>query len=110
MTFNRGDIHWVRFPHREPRGAEIEKTRPCIVLSHSQVSEYRKTIVVVPLTTGSRDAPPLIISLSSGGENSKAVCDQIVSVDKRRVGDKAGSVSGAELAYLEDCLRIVLGL
>ena len=24
----RGDVHWVEFPTRDPRGAEIEKARP----------------------------------------------------------------------------------
>jgi len=47
------------------------------------LNEYRKTVVVVPLTHGSREAPPVIITIASGGENSKVVCDQIVAVDKQ---------------------------
>ena len=82
MTFVRGDIHWVSFPNREPRGAEIEKDRPCIIVSHREASLYRKTVVVVPLTNGGKDAPPIIISIVSGGRDSKAICDQIVAVDK----------------------------
>ena len=111
MALKRGDIHWVAFPKREPRGVEIEKTRPCIIVSHTNVNEYRKTVVVVPLTHGSREAPPIIITIASGGENSKAVCDQIVAVDKRRVGEEVlGSLTQNELAYLEECLRRVIGL
>ena len=78
---------------------------------HTRVNEYRKTVVVVPLTHGSREALPVIISIASGGDNSKAVCDQIVAVDKRRVGEEAvGSLTQNELAYFEECLRRVLGL
>ena len=110
MSFTRGDIHWVKFPQRSPRGAELEKTRPCIIVSHKQASEYRKTVAVVPLTTGSKDAPPIIISLPSGGQNSKAVCDQILSVDKLRIGEKCGTLSAGDLAFFEDSLRAVLGL
>jgi mRNA interferase MazF len=110
MAIRRGDIHWIAFPQREPQGAEIETTRPCVIVSHTEVNEFRKTVVVVPLTHGSREAPPVIISIASGGENSKAVCDQIVAVDKRRVGEKVGSLTQKELAYFEECLRKVLGL
>jgi mRNA interferase MazF len=110
MALRRGDIHWIAFPQREPQGSEIEKTRPCIIVSHTEANEFRKTIVVVPLTHGSKEAPPLIIAITAGGDNSKAVCDQIVAVDKRRVGEKVGSLSQKELAYLEECLRKVLGL
>jgi mRNA interferase MazF len=110
MALQRGDIHWVVFPQREPRGVEIEKTRSCIIVSYTGVNEYRNTVVVVPLTTGSREAPPIIITIASVGNNSKAVCDQIVAVDKRRVGEKVGSLTQKELAYFEECLRKVLGL
>jgi mRNA interferase MazF len=110
VDFKRGDIHWVAFPQRQPRGAEIEKPRPCIVLSFAGVSAFRKTVVVVPLTNGSREAPPFIIRIPSAGINSKAICDQIVAVDKLRVGKKAGSLTLDELTHLEECMRDVLGL
>jgi mRNA interferase MazF len=110
MDLVRGDIHWVSFPKREPRGAEIEKDRPCIIVSHQNANMFRKTVVVVPLTHGSRDAPPIIISIPSGGHDSKAICDQIVAVDKARIGRKYGSLTLQELQYFEDSLRSVLGL
>jgi mRNA interferase MazF len=110
MDLVRGDIHWVSFPKREPRGAEIEKDRPCIIVSHQKANLYRKTIVVVPLTHGSKDAPPIIISILSGGRDSKAICDQIVAVDKARVGKKYGSLTSPELDYFDRSLRSVLGL
>jgi mRNA interferase MazF len=110
MALRRGDVHWVEFPTRDPRGAEIEKARPCVVVSLTGVNEVRRTAIVVPLTHGSREAPPIVIAVPSQGEDSRAVCDQIVAVDKRRLGKKVGALTGAELARLEDCLRKVLGL
>ena len=110
MSFIRGDIHWVSFPHRVPRGTEIEKDRPCIVVSHQKANLFRKTVVVVPLTHGSKDAPPIIISIPSGGAESKAICDQILSVDKKRIGKKVGSLTMSELDYFEESLSAVLCL
>jgi mRNA interferase MazF len=110
MSLKRGDVHWVALPAREPSGSEIEKSRPCVIVSHTGVNDYRKTVVVVPLTNGSKEAPPIIIAVSSAGAESKAVCDQIVAVDKKRVGEKVGSLTQQELAYFEESLRKVLGL
>lgn len=110
MDLIRGDIHWVGFPKRDRRGAEIEKDRPCIILSHEKANRFRKMVVVVPLTQGSHDAPPIIISIPSSGQVSNAVCDQSVAVDKARVGRKYGSLTLHELEYFENSLRSVLGL
>ena len=35
-------------------GSEIQKTRPCVVVSPSEMHDFLKTVVVAPMTTGSR--------------------------------------------------------
>ncbi len=110
MTIRRGDVHWVELPQRDPGGSEIEKARPCVIVSLTGVNEIRRTVVVVPLTHGSRDAPPIVIPIASLGKDSKAVCDQIVAVDKRRIGKKVGALTRPELSVFEESLRKVLGL
>lgn len=110
MTLVRGDIHWVDFPKRDPKGSEIERTRPCIVLSLTAVNELRRTVVVVPLTSSPAPAPPIAIAVASAGPNSVAVCDQVTAVDKRRLKNKSGSVSAKDLQAIEQSVRLVLGL
>jgi mRNA interferase MazF len=110
MSFVRGDIHWVIIPERTPEGRELAKTRPCIILSKQSISQHRKTVIVVPLTTGSKELAPIIIGMESVHENSRAVCDQIFSVDITRVGRKMGKLSKIDLQILENSLRAVLGL
>jgi mRNA interferase MazF len=110
MSPRRGDVHWVEFPIRDPHGAEIEKARPCVVVSLTGVNEIRRTVIVVPLTHGSREAPPIVIAIGSQGADSKAVCDQLVAVDKRRIGKKVGVLTPSELTKLEESMRKVLGL
>ena len=78
MNLTRGDIHWIDLPDRDPKGPEIEKRRPCVILSLTGVNAHRTTVVVVPLTTKQKDAPPILISVPSGCVDSKAVCDQIL--------------------------------
>ena len=110
MSPRRGDIHWISLPSRDPKGAEIEKTRPCVILSLTGSNAYRKTVVVVPLTSQQRDAPPVVVSLPSAGQDSKAVCDQLLAVDVRRVRERQGSLSSEDMERLEDSIRRVLGL
>jgi mRNA interferase MazF len=110
MTLRRGDIHWIAFPDRNPAGSEIQKTRPGVIVSRTKANEFRRTVIVVPLTHGSKEFPPVVIPIPSAGENSKAVCDQLGAVDKKRVGARIGSLTEAELAYLAQCLRKVMNI
>lgn len=110
MSFTRGDIHWVNFPKRDPKGSEIEKTRPCVILSLTAVNAVRRTVVVVPLTSSPEPAPPIAIAVTSAGPDSVAVCDQMTAVDRRRLKVRMGSVSPADLRSIEQSVRLVLGL
>ena len=105
----RGDIHWVDIPGRVPEGREIAKTRPCVVVSMTALNKIRVTVVVVPLTSNGKAAPPVAIPMRSAGHTSVAVCDQLFAVDRRRVRDRIGSLSAADLAGLDDGLRMLLG-
>ena len=109
MPIERGDIYWVEFPQRSPRGSEIEKRRPCIVLSLTAVNEVRRTVMVVPLTSSPEPVPPIAIGVASAGERSVAVCDQLSVVDKRRLRNRIGPLSSQDLAGVERSLRLVLG-
>ena len=110
MNLARGDIHWVSFPRRDPKGSEIEKTRPCVILSLTAVNTVRRTVVVVPLTSSPEPAPPIAIAVASAGADSVAVCDQVTAVDKKRVKNKAGRVSAGDMRTIEQSVRLVLGL
>ena len=110
MSLKRGDIHWVDFPKRDPKGSEIEKTRPCVILSLSSVNNLRRTVVVVPLTSSPEPVPPVAIAVPSAGPDSVAVCDQVTAMDKRRVKNRSGSLSARDLQAIEQSVRLVLGL
>jgi len=79
-TPRRGDVYWTALD--PARGAEMQKTRPCLVITTNFVNRKRRTIVVVPLPTTSPKEWPLYVPLPSAGENSQAVIDQIRVVDK----------------------------
>jgi mRNA interferase MazF len=110
MRVQRGDVYWVNFPKRDPKGAEIEKTRPCVVLSLTEVNAQRRTVVVVPLTSSPEPVPPIAIAVPSAGTDSVAVCDQITAVDKKRLQKKFGALNKEDLRAVETSIRLVLNL
>jgi mRNA interferase MazF len=108
---DRGDIHWVKLPARTPEGREITKTRPCIIVSATALNRHRSTVLMVPLsTTANIPHPPLSMPIKTAAKPSIAVCDQLLAVDKSRLGDRIGSLSVGELRMLGDHLRVILAL
>ena len=108
MKFHRGEVWWVKL---DPTlGSEIKKTRPCLVMGTNVLNERRHTIVVVPLSTAPQAAPPVLVPVVCAGRRAVAVVDQIRAVAKERLTRHMGEVSAADLASVEDALRMVLEL
>jgi mRNA interferase MazF len=92
------------------RGSEIGKTRPAVVITADALNRARRTVVVVPLSTGPEPRPPIVLSTPSAGTGAVVVCDQLRAVDKRRLGRVSGRLSAADLRIVEDGIRRVLEL
>jgi mRNA interferase MazF len=108
IVVRRGDIWWVSLD--PTRGSEIRKTRPAVVITVNALNRARRTVVVVPLSTGPEPRPPIIVPTPSAGQNSVAVCDQLRAVDKRRLTRISGRLSTTDLRILEEGLRQILEL
>jgi mRNA interferase MazF len=105
---SRGSIWWIDFDPAQ--GPEIRKSQPAIVLTADGLNRIRRTIVVVPLSTGPAPRPPIIVSVPSAGMGSVAVCDQIRAVDRSRLSRGRGALSRADLRAVEAGVRAVLVL
>ena len=77
-------------------GHEIQKTRPCVVVSPPEMHDFLKTVVVAPMTTGSRPAA-FRIALSFQNKQGLILLDQIRTLDKSRLIKKVGAVHPAAL-------------
>ena len=77
-------------------GSEIQKTRPCLVISPPEMHDYLRTAIIAPMTTGSHPAP-FRIPVRHAGEAGLVLLDQIRTVDKTRLVKRAGLVSSAIL-------------
>src|SRR5947207_10347351 len=108
VVVRRGDIWWVSLDPTQ--GGEIRKPRPAVVITVTALNRARRTVVVVPLSTGPEPRPPIVVATPSAGPNSVAVCDQLRAVDKRRLTRISGRLSIADLRIIEDGIPQILEL
>jgi mRNA interferase MazF len=94
----RGEIWLVNL---DPTvGSEIRKTRPCVVVSPSEMHDHLRTVLVAPMTTAGREAPFRIgikLGIKHGGRKGLILLDQVRAVDKTRLAKKLGVVSAKTL-------------
>jgi mRNA interferase MazF len=83
------------------RGAEINKNRPCMVVSPDEANHFLSTVIIVPLTSSFRDYPTRVNCRFQNKAGQLAI-DQIRAVDKKRLIKKMG-VMEDEIA-IESCL------
>lgn len=108
----RGDIYLVC---PDPTiGSEMNKTRPAIIISNDINNQAAQTVTVIPVTSSTEKVYPfetLLSSQESGlSKNSKAKCNQIRTIDKKRLVKSIGKVSTNKLKEVEDSLLIHLGM
>ena len=80
-----------------PVGSEIQKTRPCVVVSPDDMNAHLPTVIVAPMTTGSQPAR-FRIALTFQGKQGLIVLDQIRTLDRVRLVKRLGALRPATLA------------
>lgn len=104
----RGDIWWVEF---DPSiGSEIRKTRPAVIVSNDAANRNLSRVVVAPVSSNVTRIYPGEAPVTISGQPGKAMADQIMAADKRRLKIQLGTLSRAELAGLEEAIQVHLGL
>lgn len=73
-------------------GREIQKTRPCLIISPDEMNDYISTVIVAPMTSKGRKYPTRV-KLSFQGVQGQIVLDQIRTVDKARLVKKLGRIT-----------------
>ena len=101
-TIRRGEI-WLAA--LDPTiGAEIQKTRPCVVVSPPEMHDFLRTVTAAPMTNGSHPAP-YRIPLRFRGKEGLILLDQMRTLDKQRLVRRLGAVSGSTLRLTLAALR-----
>ena len=92
MVVKRFDVYLVNL---DPTlGSEIQKTRPCLIISPDEMNNHIATVIIAPMTTQGRDYPTRVNCLFEG-KKGQVVLDQIRTVDKIRLVKKLGKISSS---------------
>src|SRR6516225_206267 len=74
----------------DPTRSEIQKTRPCLVVSPNEANEYLRTVIIAPMTTTGRPYPTRV-SITFQNKRGQVALDQIRAVDRQRLVRKLGT-------------------
>lgn len=104
----RGDIYWVRIPYHT--GHEQAKDRPCVIVSCDALNNTSETVVVIFLTRRGKRWTPGHVNINSADRPSVALCEQICTIDKRRLERCIGHVTDREMAEIDAALHRTMSL
>ena len=98
----RGEVHLVRL---DPTlGSEIQKTRPCVIVSPDELNAHLHTVIVAPMTTAGR-AYPWRVRCRFQKRSGYVVLDQLRTVDRERLVKRLGVLTDATLVEVLSVLQ-----
>jgi len=74
------------------RGAEIQKTRPCLIISPDSMNQHLRTVLIAPMTTTMRPYPTRV-ALRFQGKPGQIALDQLRAIDRQRLIRRLGKLS-----------------
>ncbi len=104
MAIRRFDVYLTAL--NPTVGSEIQKTRPCLIISPDEINRHIATVIVAPMTTASRPYPTRI-AVHFAGQDGQIVLDQIRTIDKTRLLRRLGRFDAAtEQQVLAELARL----
>ncbi len=98
---NRFEIWLVAL--NQTTGSEINKSRPCLIVSPNEANRFLNTVVIVPLTSTIKPYPTRLDCLFNE-RHGQLVVDQIGSIDKTRLIEKLGTMDAHTCKTLCDLI------
>ena len=89
MVVNRFEVYLANL---DPTvGSEIQKTRPCLIVSPDEMNRHIRTVIVAPMTTAGKNYPTRV-TCRFKRKKGHIVLDQIRTIDKTRLLKKLGTI------------------
>lgn len=104
MVVKRFDVYLVNL---DPTiGSEIQKTRPCLVISPDEMNSNIRTVIIAPMSSAQKEYPTRV-SCTFRKKHGQIVLDQVRTVDKARLIQKLGTIdSKAQLDVISVLQRL----
>lgn len=105
MVINQYEVYLVDLD--PTKGSEIQKKRPCLVISPNEMNHYINTVIIAPMTTKSHNYPTRV-ELKFKDKQGWIVLDQIRTIDKSRLIKKMGKTEKKTIVKVKNILREML--
>ena len=96
------DVYWVDL--NPTIGAEMQKIRPCVVVSPQELNDHLDTVIIVPVTSAIHGYLYRVVCRIMNRDGEIAT-DQIRAIDKRRLKNRIATLASNEIAMLQDVLQ-----
>lgn len=98
----RYDIYWVDL--NPTKGSEMNKIRPCLIISPRESNRHLRTVIVAPITSSNKIYKSRINFILR--EKAAQIClDQIRTIDKQRIGKRIDVLPRAKISELKNILK-----
>jgi mRNA interferase MazF len=85
-------------------GSEIQKTRPCVVISPDEMNLNLQTVIIAPMTSKSKKYPTRIEAIH-GNNTGWIVLDQIRTIDKQRIIKILDKLTLKEISRVKEVIK-----
>lgn len=107
----RGDVYWVNL--NPTVGSEIQKVRPCVIISNNLANQFSEVIIVAPITSQKLEKiypHEVLIKNIEKLSNSKIKINQIRAIDKKRLGRIITKLDSLTMNEVDRALVLHLGI
>jgi mRNA interferase MazF len=102
MELTQHQVVWVEFD--PTKGAEIRKTRPCVILSPAEMNRHLATVVVAPMTTTNRPLPTRVATKVNGKKGYIAL-EQMQTIAQARIVSRGDVLSRAVRQHVQSVIK-----
>ena len=106
--YHRGEIFFIN--EGESSGSEQGGARPGIIVSNDVGNKHAPIVEVVYLTSREKKLMPTHVRIKSSPIPSIALCEQIETVYKKRIGKYLAKATMDEMKQIDKALAVSIGL
>lgn len=107
--FYRGEMYYIN-NDAEYSGNLQGGGRPAVIISNDIGNKAAPILEIVYLTTQEKKPLPTHVKISSSKYPSTALCEQISTVSKEKIGNYLGQCSTAEMKRIDEALAVSIGI
>ena len=108
-VYKRGEIYYI-YQSGSKQGSEQVAGRPAIIVSNNKGNEFSPVVEVVFLTTKEKNQIPTHVEILSCKRPSIALCEQIDTISKSRIGKYNGKCTDEEMHKIDKAICVSVGI